>query len=490
MPRKKKEEALLPPSPLEVNRAIYKQSFYQFYKDAFKVLEPNTDYQDNWHVKYLCDVLQEETERIARKETKQRDIIINIPFRSSKSLICTVVWPAWVWCKYPTMKFIAASYSNDLSLELATKSRDLLQSDWLLEHFPDVQLKKDNNNKSGFENTKTGVRVSTSVGGTVTGKGADVILIDDPIDPRRASSEVEIKNANDWYNGTVYSRLNNFRTGVRIIIMQRLHENDLSGHLLKKNPEGYRHICIPATDEDPRNIKPVELREKYVDGLFWPDRFTRAELLNFKSSLGSKGYSQQLMQRAVESEGGMFKRDWFKNISAEDFRSRCDGKAPVFNVFIDSAETDKKDNDATGIVLAATIGADLYIKEVIAERKVFTDLIRFLKEWLPKYLSSTSKVHIEGKSSGKSLISQLKAETSWNVVEVQPGRDAKVVRAESVTPMVEGGRVFLIEGDWIEDFLEEICSFPLAAHDDTVDAFVYACKHIKSSSSFWYGSPW
>ena len=414
----------------------------------------------------------------------------NVPFRSSKSLICSIIFPAWVWCKYPALRFIAASYSNDLSLELANKSRDLLQSDWYLTHFPEVQLKKDNNSKSGFENTKTGARVSTSVGGTVTGKGADIILIDDPINPKKAASGVEIATTNDWYSGTMYNRLNNPRTGVRIIIMQRLHENDLSGHLLRKNPENYRHICIPATDDDPRNIKPAELKEKYVDGLFWPDRFTRLELANYKRELGSKGYSQQLMQRAVESEGGMFKRDWFKTISSEDFRSRCDSKSPVFNVFIDSAETDKKDNDATGIVLAATVGADLYIKEVRAERKVFTDLIRFLKEWLPKYLSSSSKLFIEGKSSGKSLISQLKAETVWNVVEVSPGRDAKVVRAESVIPMMEGGRVFLIEGDYIDDFLEEICSFPLAAHDDTVDAFVYACKAVKSGSSFWYGSPW
>ena len=104
MPRKKKEIALLPPSPLEVNRAIYKASFYQFYVDAFRILEPETDYSPNWHIKYLCDVLQEEAERISRKEVKKQDIIVNVPFRSSKSLICSIVFPAWCWIKFPTMK--------------------------------------------------------------------------------------------------------------------------------------------------------------------------------------------------------------------------------------------------------------------------------------------------------------------------------------------------------------------------------------------------
>ena len=490
-PKKVKPEDTLPViSLLDIERELYRQSFYEFYKAAYRILEPTSDYKDNWHIQYLCDTLQAEAERIARREKKHKDIIINVPFRSSKSLICTIVFPAWCWIKYPSLRFITASYSASLSLGLGTQSRDLLVSDWFRNLFPELELKADNNAKGEFENSKTGKRISTSVGGTITGKGANIIIVDDASKPDEAQSAVKLKEVQEWYDGTISNRLNDFDIDVRIIVMQRLALNDLCGYLLEKMPHRFHHICIPATDADKSNIKPTELQAYYVDGLFWPNRFTYPVLANFKEDMGTKKYANQLMQKALPSEGGKFKESWFKGgiLTEEAFATTRNGRVVEWQLFLDGAETADVKNDASCYLLAAKLDNQLFIRDVVWVRKAFTDLVKDVTRYLATSPVKISRVLIEGKSVGKHLLSQLRQDIpAIPFVELQPGRDSKAVRADSITPFCEGGRVHLLKGSWNEAFLEEVTAFTdgKSGHDDSVDVLVYAVQDAKTSG-FWF----
>ena len=201
-------------------RSICKDSYYEFFNIAWEVLEPTTALIPNWHIKYLCDLLQCEIERIANDKPKDRDIIINVPPRSLKSSIATVFLNAWAWIKYPQLKFITASYSEKLAVQHSVATRRLIESEWYREHFGySFKLTSDQNVKSWFENDKTGMRKAVGVGSGITGSGGDVIIADDPINPDLAMSEVERKNCIEWYNQTLYSRLNNQAIGLKVVVM-------------------------------------------------------------------------------------------------------------------------------------------------------------------------------------------------------------------------------------------------------------------------------
>ena len=310
-----------------LEKKLCELSFYEFFKRAWHVIEPSIPLSTNWHHKYLCDILQEEAERINENKPKTKDIIINIPFRSTKSILVTVMFPVWSWIKNPKLRFITASYSADLSIEHSTRSRDIITSDWFQEKWGEIfHIKKDQNLKSRYENNFLGVRRATSVGGTVTGQGGDFLIVDDPVSPQHAASEIERENANEWYRTTFYSRLNNPLTGVRIIIMQRIHENDLSGFLINNESRmKYKHICIPA--ELSNDVKPTKLEENYdKDGLFWTDRFNKEILNDYKQALGSYGYAGQLMQTPTPINSGMIKSEWFNidNIKYYDEKTVVD----------------------------------------------------------------------------------------------------------------------------------------------------------------------
>lgn len=212
----------------EVQKELYKKSFYEFSLDAFKALHNGSELIPNWHIKYLCDRLQKEAYRIVNGEQRDKHILINVPPRTLKSELVNVFFSVYCWVLKDSIQFISSSYSGSLSITLSTQARRLLESDWFKEYFPEVRLSKDENTKSRYTTNNSGLRYSTSTGGTVTGMGADIIVIDDPQNPQLARSDVERENANRFFNETLRSRLNNPDKGVFIVIMQRLHESDLT----------------------------------------------------------------------------------------------------------------------------------------------------------------------------------------------------------------------------------------------------------------------
>jgi predicted phage terminase large subunit-like protein len=445
-------------------------SFYEFFKAAWIVVEPAVPLSTNWHHKYICDTLQEECERIIRQEPKTKDIIINVPFRSTKSLI-VVMFPVWAWIKSPKLRFITSSYSATLSIELATKSRDIIFSDWFKKRWEDVfHIKKDQNLKERYENNHIGMRRATSVGGTVTGQGGDFLIVDDPLSPQMANSATERDNANEWYRTTFYSRLNQADIGVRIIIMQRVHEDDLSGFLLDRETRlNYKHICIPATNTD-GNIKPKSLEKFYNKdtGLFWEDRFSQKVLDDYKNALGTYGYAGQLQQTPTPLDSGMIHRDWFR---IDRFRK----DEAIVNFIIDPAYTANQKNDPSALLAYTYTENKWQIVDCVNVRKEFPELVKFIPEWVQKNgYTNKSRIYVEPKASGKSIVQTLVRETGLNVKEDKPPTKDKVARVSDISASLESGRVSLLNGKWNEEFLDQLTKFPAAKHDDMVDCLVMA----------------
>ncbi len=454
-----------------LNKKLCEMSFYEFFKQAWHVVEPSVPLSTNWHHKYICDLLQKECERIIRQEPKTKDIIINVPFRSTKSLIVTVMFPVWAWIRSPKLRFITSSYSATLSIELATKSRDIIFSDWFKRRWGDVfQIKKDQNLKERYENNHIGMRRATSVGGTVTGQGGDFLIVDDPLSPQMANSATERDNANEWYRTTFYSRLNQADIGVRIIIMQRVHEEDLSGFLLDQETRfNYNHVCIPATNDD-GNIKPKSL-EKYYDketGLFWKDRFSKKVLDDYKSALGTYGYAGQLQQTPTPLDSGMIHTDWFK---VDRFRV----EDATVNFVIDPAYTANQKNDPSALLAYTYKNNKWQIVDCVNVRKEFPELVKFIPQWVAKNgYTNKSRIYVEPKASGKSIVQTLIRETGLNVKEDKPPTKDKVARVSDISASLESGRVSLLHGDWNREFLDQLSKFPSSKHDDMVDCLVMA----------------
>ena len=477
---------------LVVERELYARSYYEFYKAAFAQLHPGKEYDENWHAPYICGKLEAVGRRVAAGLPRLRHLIINIPFRASKSMMATVIFPAWCWAVLsPRLKFISVSFSADLALQHSRRSRDLIETKWYQRLYGDVvKIRPDVNAAGHYETTEGGMRKAVGTGAMITGSGADIQLIDDPQDPKRAFSEVERASVIEYKDQTLASRFEDLATGTEIIVQQRLHEQDVTGHLLDPKagrPEEYEHVCIPA-EYDAQIVSPPELKEFYDPaGLFWPSRFAKKILDYFKKTLGSLGASGQLQQRPVPPEGNLFKRAWFEVLDPR-LQVRDPHASPV-HFIVDTAftEDEQSGNDPSGI-LAVYRNADgnlvcVNFTQVWLE---FSDLLRFIVEYLAvNHYSAQSLVLIEPKANGKSIKQVLAAlrfndGSALNVVEVAGEylKDDKVTRANGVSPTCQAGRVKLLAGAWNDLFVGQLAAFPRATHDEAVDVLVYAINYF------------
>lgn len=465
---------------LLLRREIYSKSYYEFFKWSFNILEPQTKLEDTFHIRYLCDLLQSEVERIIRKEEKGKDIIINIPPRTSKSKILSQSLLAWVWIKAPALKMISVSYSDKLALSNAQYCKDIIKSDQYQELFGDLyQIRKDIDSKERFANNKGGERLSTTISGTITGFGAEFVLVDDPQDPQTAESEVERDRVTRYWTETLYNRLTPLNLGVRILLQQRLHVDDLSGFLLKEQRDSFTHICLPAELTD--DVRPVELKEFYKDGLLDPVRLPRIEINKLKK-LGSRYYAGQYLQIPSPAEGGIIKREWFTVVEANTL-SRDIVNEPIYFI-IDSAYTAKTENDPSAIMACFKKGNFLYVLDVVEVWLEFPDLIKFIIQYTGKYqYNSQSKIIIEPKASGLSIVQTLRTQTRLNVIESKNPTLDKVTRAHATTPTMESKRVILVNGSYITNYLSQLGSFPNGSHDDMVDVTVIAINEFLTNDN-------
>jgi predicted phage terminase large subunit-like protein len=423
---------------------------------------------DNWHFSIIAAKLQHELERISDGRPRTKHLIINMPPRSGKSLISSILMPAWGWLIDPSLKFISTSYSSSLSTNHNRFCRNVVESQWY-RSFSEIEIAPDQNQKGYFENTSGGFRMGTSVGGAILGSGADVIIMDDILKPDQALSEVERTNANTYFDETVSTRLNNPDVGMYIIISQRLHEDDIVGHVLDKIPGQWEHINIPAT----LNINTTkEYAGYYEDDLFFPKRFSLQTLQNLKRILGSYAYSAQFDQEPVDLKGGMVKKDWLTivNYQHPDYKEIM--KQPM-NFVIDSAYTKKEENDPSGILAYRVYKSNVYIFNRMVERLEFPALLKKIKVWTTANAANNkSRIYIENKASGISLVQMVRANTDLNAIEYKQTTQDKISRLNDILPELEAGKCFLMEGAWNEEFIKQVITFPKAKHDEDVDCLV------------------
>lgn len=453
-----------------------RRSFFYFVKTFWGTIITETPIY-NWHIPYLCQELQKLSTSIINREAKPYDLIINIPPGTTKSTIVTIMFPVWLWTLDPTIRIITNSYSGGLSIEHATKSKDIILSDKFRRLFPNIFLRSDKQGKQHYENTQGGFRYATSTGATITGFHAHVIINDDPQNPKQANSEQLRHTANEHVK-TLSSRKVNKENTPMITVMQRLHQEDVTGYLLGRKGEGIRHICLPAELSD--LVSPVELRERYVDGLLDPLRLNRNVLSEAMIDLGSMGYAGQYGQSPTAEGGNFVKADWFQKIPLDKFLAMRFNEPMHF--YLDTAYNKRKkgqDNDPSGILSACRIKGDIYLYHAQKVWKEMPDLLRFLPEYMEAHGGNKdSKLNIEPKANGISVVQMLRESTTLNVKETPVPTDNKEVRLRAVSPRIECGRVFLVEGSWNEDFLDEVCGFPSAPHDEFVDILGYAINDL------------
>lgn len=449
------------PSRNEIKSELCKRSFYYFLQEFWDIVIPETPVF-NWHIKYLCDELQYLNSFVVDRKPRPYDLIINISPGSTKSTIVTQMYNAWVWTTDPSQRFITTSYSHYLALAQSVKTRDIILSDKYRAYFPNVAMKADQSGKSDFWNTSGGQRFTTSTGGTITGIHAHQIIIDDPINPKQAVSDVERESANAFISSTLSSRKIDKEITPTILIMQRLHEDDPTGMLLSKNKK-IKHINLPA--EDNGNIKPPELAKNYVDGLMDPIRLSRTILAEAKVDLGSYGYAGQYDQDPSPKGGGLIKKDWFPII---DWKQEYNNL--TWHFVADTAYTTKEENDPSGYLSYAKTGNEYIIRFAQTERLEFPELCEALQAFAHLHgYTHRSMVEVEPKASGKSLVQTLRRETNLNVKEGIPPSKDKVSRVKDTSPIMESGRVSIIRGGWNRDFLDQLTTFPNAKHDEYVD---------------------
>jgi predicted phage terminase large subunit-like protein len=442
--------------------SICRESFYEFVKEFWDTIISEQPVW-NWHIKYICDELQMIAERVFIGVKSAYDLIINISPGSTKSTICSVMFPAWVWTRMPSARFIGGSYASPLAVDLSRKNRDIIISDKYMAVFPEIKLRIDLGGKVHFANTKKGERYACGVGGSVTGMHGHFIIIDDPINPNEVVSETELANVNRWMNETLPTRKVEKSIVPTILIMQRLHQNDPTANMINTTDKGnIKHICLPAELTD--KVKPVTLRKYYKDGLFDPVRLSR-EVLESNKLKGQFSYAGQFLQHPVPLGGGMFQ--WEKiTVSGVDnvrFIKRLR--------YWDNAGTKGGGCYTAGVLMGKDTQKRWWVLDVVrgqwdsASRENIKRSIAIQDGTLVE-IGQEQEPGSGGKESAQNTVRNL---AGFRVRVDRPTGD-KVQRADPFSVQVNNGNVFMKKAEWNRDYINELQYFPFSTYKDQVDA--------------------
>lgn len=412
-------------------------------------------------------------------------LMLFVPPQHGKSEIVSRKFPAWALGVNPMLKIVGSSYSADLAQQFSRSIQRTIDSSEYGEVFPqtylnNMRVKTDTQrgwlrNVDQFETVGYGgFYKAVGVGGSLTGTPVDLGIIDDPVkDALEAGSQTYRDRIWDWYTDVFLTRLHN--NSKQILIMTRWHEDDLAGRLLEREPEKWTVVSIPAIRED-MNL-PEDPRQ--IGEALWEERHSLERLLDVEKR-SPRTFAALYQQRPTIAGGNIIKREWFKHIKVADFKRIYDNEPIVF--FLDTAYTDKTDNDPSGIIATCKIGGDLYITHAHKVMMKFPDLLRFIPEYVRQHgYTSRSSIRIEPKANGISVVDQLKDTSGLNVVRTPSPKDSKETRLYAASPTVESGRVILVDGAWNEAFEDEICGFPAKPHDEYVDILGYAIDYHVSS---------
>lgn len=458
--------------------ALCEKSFSQFFKAAWHILEPTTPRLDNWHQEAIAEYLEA---CLAGDITR---LIINMPPRYSKSLLVTVMFPAWCWLKQPSLKFINASYAEDLAVKHAVDRRILMQSSWYQAAWGNrFQFSAEQNQKSEYINDMRGSMVATGMLGAVTGKGGDFVIIDDPHNPKKAESDAERKSAVEAFDSTFTTRLDNKKTGRIIVVMQRLHFKDLTGHLLDKKAQGEHWDQLKLPIEAPhRTIITLPMTKRKIvrepGAILHPEREGKKEIAKMKVSLGSMNYAGQYEQNPTPRVGNLFKKSYWRYYLTLPEK---------FDEIIQSWDMTFKDGSQNDLVAGFVMGrkdANIYLIDCVNERLSFGKSKDAVKNMTRKYPLAIKKA-IENKANGPAIENDLRTKIP-GIVLVEP-EGSKMERAALIEPYCEAGNIYLPSPNsnyyqpWVQDFINQAAGFPKSEHDDMVDAFTQGVKLLSKN---------
>ena len=476
-------------------------SLIEFTRQAWEVIEPGTAFVDNWHLHAIAEHL----EAVSAGEIE--NIIINIPPGCMKSILVSVMWPAWEWVGDPSLRYLGASYGEDLAVRDALKCRDIIISEWYQSNWPSVAIKRGEDQKTKYALTGGGWRMATSVGGRATGEHPDRKIADDPHNAKQAQSDAERVAALTWFDQTLSTR-GVSRGAKTVVVMQRLHEKDLSGHILA-DIGGYDHLCLPMRYEAPRKgsksytVGPTSIGwtdPRTVEGsLLWPELFPEKTLKKLERLLGEYGTAGQLQQRPSPEGGGILKT---KHFQLWPYAKGMPQLEYVLQSY-DTAFTENTQGDPTGCSVWGVFqkGSQKcallldYWHEHLSYPKLRKTV---MSDWNASYGTDANNsmikarrpdnILVEAKASGQSLIQDLNA-SNIPVFGYNPGRADKVARAHRAAPLLETDCFYVMESpsrpgepiSWAEDFLKNLSDFPNVEHDEPTDTFTQAAIYLRDT---------
>lgn len=406
---------------------------------------------------------------------KVKRLIINIPPRYGKTELAVKCFIAWALAKNPQSKFIHLSYSDDLALDNSSQTKEYIESD-AFQSLWDLSLKSDSKGKKKWFNEQGGGVYATSSGGAITGFGAGVaeskefagaIIIDDPLKPDDANRDLARNTVNERYNSTIRSRVNDRDTPI-ILIMQRLHEDDMSGFLLNGGSgEDWTHLCLPALNE---NNEPL-----------WEEKHTFNELEQIRQA-NRYNFAGQYMQAPAPEEGGEWRKEWFTIVD----KSEVPLQSLKWELIIDGAYTKNTANDPSGFQIGAKWDNNYVILSSIDKYLEMPELLKFIPAHIEASCVNVAMTLVEPKASGKSIKQMIYTETKLNITEIKTNfvNQSKIENARACSPYIESGRVILIKGSWNDAFLQQVGTFPNAKHDEHIDITCYGIERNLMNETF------
>ncbi len=438
---------------------LARRDFAMFVRQVFPLVHGGGVLDWNWHLDAMAHSLAE----IDRGRSKR--LLVNLPPRNLKSFMISVAWVAWMLGRDPRRNFVCISYSNELSAKLARDCMTVMQSSLYRRLFPKTIVSAKRSANYDFNTTRGGGRLATSITGTLTGRGGDFIIIDDPIKPGDAYSETVRESVNDWYRTTLSSRLNDKRKGAIICVMQRLHQYDLCGLMLEDG--GWHHLALPAIATEDGSFPMTRGRtyHRKADEVLHPAREPRWVLGKIKSDQGSHTFAAQYQQQPVPAKGEIILKEWLVHM---------EGAFPNHGEIVQSWDTGIKDgekNDYSACVTARLVGKHIYILDVFCKRMAFPELLRTVTAHALEYRAQT--LLVEDAASGNQLVTMMR-EASAPRVPLPIARKVeqdKTARVHGMSPIIEQGRMILPKSaPWLAEFEAELTGFPSVRHDDQVDA--------------------
>lgn len=440
--------------------SLARQDFGVFAMGAFRRLH-DEPYQSNWHVQAIAHQLMQLVDGPTRR------LIITMPPRTMKSFLGSVCLPAWLLGLNPGEKIICASYASNLSHEFAFQMRRLMQTPWYRRVFPNTHIDP---KKSGVEEIATsrgGYRLSTSVGGTLTGRGGQFIIIDDPIKAADAHSDVVRESAMNWYRGTVTSRLNNPKKGRILLIAQRLHLEDMAGQLAAGGGWDQLELPLVAWQEQEIELLPGQSITRPPGNLLHAARFSQAEIDRLRTEMGERDFESQYNQRPLPPGGALFKLEWLKRYAARPAVHQVQG---IFQSW-DTAYEIAEENDYSVCTTWALSGTRCYLLDVYRDRLAFPDLQAAVFKQREKWKSDL--VIVEKAGSGISLYQNIYDPSTRPWIQVLRPEGSKQDRASQQTPKFERGEVWVPDSaPWLKAFEDEYLAFPQSKFDDQVDSMI------------------